>query len=59
MEKVHQMILLDADMRKVHARLAKKVRAPLVQSEEQDTRNVQAPVRFRDGAPEDDGPEAA
>lgn len=60
MAKVHQMILLDADLRTVHARLAKKFNdAPLVQSAEQDTRNVQTSVRFRDGAPDNNEPEAA
>lgn len=54
MEREHVMILLDADMRTVHARLAKKFNdASLVQSGEHDIRNVETAVRFCHEAPED------
>lgn len=54
MEREHVMILLDADMTKVHARLAKKFGedASLVQLGECDTRNVETAVRFCHEAPE-------
>jgi hypothetical protein len=52
MEKVHQMILLDADMRKVHARLALKFKAPLAQQEEHGIRTPETGVRGVNGAPE-------
>ena len=52
MEKVHQMILLDADMRKVHARLALKFKAPLAQQEEHGIRTPDTGVRGVNGAPE-------
>ena len=45
---------LNADMQHVFARLAKGFRAPLVESAQHDPRNVEAPVRFRDGAPQID-----
>ncbi len=45
---------LNADMQQVFARLAKGFRAPLVESAQHDPRNVEAPVRFRDGAPQID-----
>ncbi len=45
----------NADLREVYRRLAGQFRAPLVESAQHDTRNVEAPVRGRDGAPELEG----
>lgn len=52
------MVFLSADFRTVHARLAKKFNAPLVESEQHDFRNVEATVRGRDGAPQSSDLEA-
>ena len=53
MDKEHRMFLLSADLREVHARLAKKFKdASLVQSVEHDPRNVETAVRFCHEAPE-------
>ena len=43
----------NADLHHVYARLAGQFRAPLVESVQHDTRNVEAPVQFGDGAPQD------
>lgn len=51
------MILLSADLREVHARLAKKFKAPLAQQAEQRIRTPQTGVRVVSGAP--DEPEVA
>ena len=49
----HRMILMDADFQEVKKVLIARRKAPLVESAQHDTRNVEAPVRGRDGAPQD------
>lgn len=43
----------NADLQSVWLRLAGHFKAPLVELGQHDTRNVEAPVRTRDGAPQD------
>jgi hypothetical protein len=49
----HRLILLSADLKQVHARLARRFNAPLVEQEQSLTRNEQDTVRGCDGAPDD------
>lgn len=41
MDKEHQMFLLSADLREVHARLARKFNAGVAQTEERRPRNAE------------------
>lgn len=55
MERNHELILLDADMKKVLARMSKKFgNASFVQMGGQDTRNVQTTVQTCHEAPENE-----
>ena len=58
MEKEHKMILLSADLREVHARLAKKF-AGAAQVEEHPIRNRKVEVSNTSIGSNDEGPEAA
>lgn len=59
MEKKHQLILLSADLRQVHARLARKFNAGVAQVAEHRTRNAEGEDSNASTGPNDDGPEAA
>ena len=49
----HRMILVSHDFKEVKAIMIAKRKAPLVESEQHDFRNVEATVRGCDGAPQD------
>jgi hypothetical protein len=57
--KEHQMILVSADLREVHARLTRKFNASVAQQEEFGIRTPENAVRGRTEAPEQEGPPEA
>jgi hypothetical protein len=50
----HRMILISADFREIRKVVIARKKAPLVEPVQHDTRNVEAPVRIWDGAPQED-----
>lgn len=57
--KEHKLILLSADLREVHARLARRFNASVVHREEHGIRTPENAVRGCAEAPDNEGPEAA